>query len=338
MSRVRLLVVLTRPAVAFLLAAYAVVGFAQAGAVPGGAKLFVVLVVVMAYLLFSVAVNDIADAPIDRCNLPRSNRPLVTGRANEREMRVVAASSAVVALCVAVAIGWPVVVLTAGGLLLSAAYSLPPMRLAGRGAVAATVLPAGYVALPYLVGVLSVRSSLTFRDAALLVGLYLGFIGRILLKDFRDVRGDLLFGKRTFLVRHGRRATCAISAGFWTTGGAVIVLATRQPSVGYLSCSVIGIVAVLVALRALADDRGPRRDETLISGMAVIGRGLLVLLLAQLSMLDKGWHQLLISLSLLAIAAPTVGAALTTLRHGPRSNLVVSAAAQTEVPSAVSAR
>jgi hypothetical protein len=44
-------------------------------------------------------------------------------------------------------------------------------------------------------------------------GLYVGFIGRIMLKDFPDVRGDALFGERTFLVRHGWRATCATTPG-----------------------------------------------------------------------------------------------------------------------------
>lgn len=58
--------------------------------------------------------------------------------------------------------------------------------------------------------------------------LYLGFIGRILLKDFRDVRGDALFGKRTFLVRHGRRATCAVSAGCLVTGNCAVVLAAQH--------------------------------------------------------------------------------------------------------------
>ena len=59
-------------------------------------------------------------------------------------------------------------------------------------------------------------------DLLLLAGLYAGFVGRILLKDFRDVRGDALFGKRTFLVRHGRGATCTLSAIFMTLGVSVL--------------------------------------------------------------------------------------------------------------------
>ena len=55
-------------------------------------------------------------------------------------------------------------------------------------------------------------------DLALLAALYVGFVGRIVLKDFRDVVGDRLFGKRTFLVRHGRRTTCVLSAACWVGG------------------------------------------------------------------------------------------------------------------------
>ena len=69
------------------------------------------------------------------------------------------------------------------------------------------LLPLGYVAIPYLVGVLTVQPSVDGRQLALLGGLYVAFIGRIMLKDFRDVRGDELFGKRTFLLRHGHVAT-----------------------------------------------------------------------------------------------------------------------------------
>jgi len=204
-TRARLLLVLTRPAVAFLFCVYVVIGLAKAGDTGTGLRLFQDLLVVIGFLIFSVAVNDLSDAPIDRQNLPNSNRPLVTGRADEREMKAVAITAAVVAVGAAALGGWPLLALAVGGLALSAAYSLRPLRLAGRGAVAALVLPAGYVAMPFLVGLLSVRPVVTIDDALLLTGLYLGFIGRILLKDFRDVRGDALFGKRTFLVRRGRQ-------------------------------------------------------------------------------------------------------------------------------------
>jgi 4-hydroxybenzoate polyprenyltransferase len=325
MRRVRLLIVLTRPAVAFLFCVYVVVGVAKAGETAGGFRLFRDLLVVLGFLIFSVTVNDLSDAPIDRQNLPKSNRPLVTGRADEREMTVVAGTAAVVTLAAAAVGGWPVLALAVGGLALSAAYSLPPLRLAGRGAVAALLLPAGYVAVPFLVGLLSVRTSVTLDDGLLLVGLYVGFIGRILLKDFRDVRGDALFGKRTFLVRRGRRATCMVSAMFWTAGGALVVATTPHPTVAYVATTSAGLVGVLVLLRMLANERSARRDEAIISGIAIIGRTVLVLLVAQLSMTDKHWLPLRANVMLACIAVAAAGAVRSMLVHGPRSNLVTPA-------------
>ena len=333
--RVRLFLVLTRPAVAFLFCVYVVIGLAKAGDTGTGLRLFQDLLVVIGFLVFSVAVNDLSDAPIDRQNLPNSNRPLVTGRADEREMKIVALTAAAVSIGVAALGGWLLLALAVGGLVLSTAYSLPPARLASRGAVAALVLPAGYVAVPFLVGLLSVRTSVTRDDGLLLVGLYVGFIGRILLKDFRDVRGDALFGKRTFLVRRGRRATCAVSAMFWTAGGTLVVATTPHPTAAYVATTSAGLFGVLVLLRMLANERSARRDEAIISGIAIIGRTVLVLLVAQLSMTDKHWPPLGANVMLACFAAVSAGAVRSMLVHGPRSNLVTPAQTARAQPAPV---
>jgi hypothetical protein len=186
------------------------------------------------------------------------------------------------------------------------------------------VLPAGYVAVPFLVGLFTVRRAVTLDDALLFAGLYVGFIGRILLKDFRDLRGDALFGKRTFLVRRGRRATCIASAAFWTAGGALIMVATRRPTIGFLACTAVGLVSVVCMLRALARERGHRRDEALISAIAITGRAVLVLLVAQLSMTDQDWKAPAANAALVGISAAMAGAVVSMLRHGPRSNLGVA--------------
>ena len=273
-ARIRLLVIMGRPAVLFLLALYAAIGTASAGRPDDHRLLFAVLVVVGALLLFSVAVNDLADEAIDRVNLAGDpTRPLVSGSGRRTELRVLAGTGALLATGAAAFLGWRSVAITVTALAISAAYSL---SLSKRGAVASLVLPACYVATPYLLGA-GVRP-----DWTLLAGLYVGFIGRILLKDFRDLQGDALFGKRTFLVRHGRRATCAFSACCWVAGGAL-----SAPDAG-IAVTVLGTVAAPVLLTALAEDGGHRRDERLISALAIVGRGFLVILLVQLSVPRPG--------------------------------------------------
>lgn len=237
-------------------------------------------------------------------------------------MGVVAASAGAMAIvAAALLLEGPAVPIMLGALALSASYSLPPLRIAKRGAVASLLLPAGYVVVPYCTGVLSVGAALHQDDALLLAGLYLAFVGRILLKDFRDVRGDALFGKRTFLVRHGRRATCAMSAGFWTAGAAVITSVRPQPA---SAASFLALLAAaLFLLRLLASDGSARRDERLISALAVVGRGSLVVLLAHLSFV--GAHT-----PVAPRMAVTVGLTIIILAQacrlaaqGPRTSLTV---------------
>jgi 4-hydroxybenzoate polyprenyltransferase len=323
--QLRLLVVMARPAVMVLLGMFAATGLAQAGAGDDPVLLGKALVVVAAFLLFSVVVNDLADEAIDRVNLPGDpRRPLASGLCGRRELAVVGTTAAVVALGAGAWLEGPAVAVVAGGLALGLGYSLRPVRIADRGAVASLVLPAAYVAVPYLVGLFSARGSVRTGDVVLLAGLYVGFVGRILLKDFRDVRGDTLFGKRTFLIRHGRRATCGFSAVFWVAGSAALA------GVRDLTPALAGTIALYVAvalglLRALADDRGARRDERLISGIAIVGRGLIVTLFAHLSMVDAGWPDVAYGGVMAALAAIVVGQAWTMVGRGPATRLTVPA-------------
>lgn len=320
---VRLLVLLARPAVLILVGLFAALGLAEAGQDGNPVVLAKVLVVVLAFLLFSVAVNDLVDQGIDAVNLPGDNRrPLVAGTASRRQFVVIAASSAVVAVVGAAMLAWPAVVVVGAGLSLSAGYSLRPTRLCERGALASLLLPAGYVAVPYLLGVFSVEASVSRADLIVLAGLYVGFVGRIVLKDFRDLRGDVLFGKRTFLVRHGRRRTCAFSAAFCTIG--TITLAAGRGATPTLLCVYAAYLAfVLCLLQPLSVDRGARRDEALISAIAIIGRATIVTLLAHISMTAARWSPPAYQAAMIALAAIMVGQAATMGRRGPTTRLTL---------------
>lgn len=332
-DRIRILVLLSRPPVLILLGLFAATGMAQAGGADAMPQLAHVLMIVAGFLLFSVVVNDLADEAIDRVNLPGDpSRPLVSGAGTRRELPIVAVAAALVALVGAAAIGPPAVVVLIGGLALSTAYSLRPVRLADRGAVAALLLPAGYVAVPYLLGLLAIRSAITANDLVVLGGLYLGFIGRIVLKDFRDVRGDALFGKRTVLVRHGRRRTCLVSGIAWVVGSVALV-GVRSVSVPLVLAQVVWVVAALVLLRALSASRRPRRDEALISAIAILGRGMLLSVIAHLGMADAHWPAMAAGAALAAIVVVCMGQAITMANKGPTRRLRLPEAWASEVPA-----
>jgi 4-hydroxybenzoate polyprenyltransferase len=132
-GRVRLLILLARPAVGVLLGLCTATGLAQAGQGENRLLLARALVAVMGFLVFSVAVNDLADEAIDRVNLAGDRRrPLVAGTARG-ELVVIGATAGVVALGASATLHWAAAVVLAAGLALSAAYSLRPLRVADRG-------------------------------------------------------------------------------------------------------------------------------------------------------------------------------------------------------------
>lgn len=316
--RLRLLVLVARPAVIVLLGLFAATGLAQTGHGEDRLLLARVLAVVAGFLIFSVTCNDLADEAIDRVNLPGDvRRPLVTGAASRRDLVVTGVVAAVAAVAVSTTLHWPAVVVTAAGLAVSAGYSLRPVRLADRGAVASLVLPACYVAVPYLLGVFAVRATVRPGDLLLLAGLYAGFVGRILLKDFRDVRGDAMFGKRTFLVRHGRGWTCVFSACCWTVGTALILAAVRRPTPVLLAAEVVCVAVALGLIRALAADRGVRRDERLISAIAIVGRSMILLLFGHLSMVTARVPAAPYTMVIGALTAIVLAQTAVMARRGP---------------------
>jgi 4-hydroxybenzoate polyprenyltransferase len=308
-----------------LVALFTAFGVAQGGAANAVVPLIKALVVVVATLCFAVAVNDIADEAIDRMNLPDgAGRPLVQG-GTSREMVVVAATAALVALAASCLLAAPAILVVLGGLVFTAAYSLRPVRIAERGVVAPLLLPLGYVAVPYLSGIFAVRANITANDLLLMAGLYAGFIGRIVLKDFRDVRGDTMFGKRTFLVRHGRVPTCIFSALFLVAGVAVLPF-VRSLTVALALSYVAIVAATLLLLRLLARSRSARRDAALIAAIAIVGRGMLVTLYAHFAVVAAGWGMAAGSALVGAIAVVTIGSAVEMVRSGgPMTTLVVPA-------------
>lgn len=286
----RLVLMMIRPPVAAVLLLFAALGLASTGRADGVRPLFTtVLVVVAGWFVNATVLNDLADERIDRINLQNARgRPLVSGDATRAELLMLG----LIAGGLALAVGWTVAprlgIVVTSGLILNVAYSLPPLRLSARGLVTLFLLPLGYVVLPFLVGAYSVGTSLGPNGGILLAGLYLTFIGRIALKDFRDVRGDGLFGKRTMLVRHGTAPTCLLSAACIIVGSSMILGFASWHSVlaavfaAYAGCALHGI-------RVLARAHEPSLQHAIIASIASICRGMGITLLTHFTMTAKGW-------------------------------------------------
>jgi 4-hydroxybenzoate polyprenyltransferase len=135
------------------------------------------------------------------------------------------------------------------------------------------------------------------------MALYLLFAGRIILKDFRDREGDAAFGKPTFLLKYGKRATCLVSLCALCAGDALLVasLAERWWLAALLQLYVVSVVIMLFRLYRVSS----RKDEQLSIGVgAKMGNGLLATLLGALILSNHGagWAtQYIFGLALTAI-------------------------------------
>lgn len=317
--RTRLLVALVRPPASAVLLLFAALGMVQ---VDGTGSLRwempVVALVIASWFLNATAMNDLADVEIDKVNLEGARgRPLVSGLATPRTLRWFAAGAATASLLAAWSLDWRAAVVVAACLALSAAYSLPPLRISARGGLATILLPLGYVSLPYLVGVFAVGDP--SRDAlVLMAGMYVVFAGRILLKDFRDVRGDDLYDKRTFLLRHGTPATCRVAAACWVAGCALLPLLVPMRS------AVLPVCAVYLALALHGLWRLTQHDEffhqqRFIAGIAGMGRMLTLTLLAHFTMAGRDFSLLRSTAFLVALGVLGVGRYVETIRLSDES-------------------
>jgi 4-hydroxybenzoate polyprenyltransferase len=280
--------------------------------------LLIILALASSYVS-ATSVNDISDRKIDEINHPGDRgRPLVTGAAGTADLWMLFGASSVLAVTLVLPAG-----LAAAGIMLSSVvigvlYSLPPARLSYRTFLAPLTLAFAYVGIPYWVGVVVVGGRLGMPDVPLLAALYLLFAGRIILKDFRDREGDAAFGKPTFLLKYGRRATCLLSLCAIVAGDAFLVasLAERWWLAALLQPYIVSIAIMLYRLYRA----GGREDEQLSIGVgAKMGNGLLVTLLGVLILTNQHAAWTTQSIFGLALTALYLLNFIDFLRHPDRA-------------------
>jgi len=296
---------LLRYRVAVMIVLFMLLGAAWHGGLTAiDASVLLITLALASSYVSATSVNDIADRKIDEINHPGDRgRPLVTGTARTADLWLLFGASSILSVALALAAGPS----AAGIMLLSVAigalYSLPPARLSYRTFLAPLTLAIAYVGIPYWAGVVAVGGSLETSDLSLITALYLLFAARIILKDFRDREGDAAFGKPTFLLKYGKRATCLLSLCALCAGDALLLvsLTDRWWLAVLLQIYIVSITIMLYRLYRV----GGRRDEQLSIGVgAKMGNGLLVTLLGVLILANQGadWIvQLIFGLALTAL-------------------------------------
>jgi 4-hydroxybenzoate polyprenyltransferase len=166
------------------------------------ARLLLALASIAGWAAFGYAVNDVADLEVDRA-AQKQNRARSMSRAVAIAVPLVSGGLAI-ALSVAWGADGAAPRIVAAGLALSAAYSLPPLRLKERGVLGLVAAATAQWALPVL-AVAAVarggwRTPAAWSGALLGLAIGLRWIG---IHQLADEAGDRRAGVRTFAVKGG---------------------------------------------------------------------------------------------------------------------------------------
>jgi 4-hydroxybenzoate polyprenyltransferase len=306
--------------VALMLWLFLLLGAAHHGRIgDAGWRLAWAAVALAASYVAATTVNDVADREIDAINHPGDpGRPLVSGHAGARDLVILHAISAVIAVAAAGILGLVAAALVAVSVLFGQMYSLPPLRLSYRTHLAPLLLAIAYVVVPYGLGVLAARSTFTGSDVILLSAIVLLFLARIVLKDFRDRAGDETYGKPTLLLRFGVDATCAVSLAALVAGN-VLLLAALRPALPIAVVLEASFLAIVSRLRALSVAPNAREEQLAIGLGARMGNAILLSVLGWLVLRAEGASTAESVVLVMVIAAVAWSGFLALLRNPARA-------------------
>lgn len=240
------------------------------------------LAALCASYIVATCLNDLSDLDVDRVNHPAArDRPLVSGEATPAQLKVLALIAGASALGAGFWVGPAGTALVAGSLIVNVAYSVRPLQLSHRSAAAPLVLSVAYVALPFGMGLAAAGAAPNSLDVRVVISFAVLFAGRMLLKDFRDLPGDAAFGKRTFLLDHGKDRTVGLTL-LCVLAGNVLLLTVLPRLPVLILATELYFAGVLFQLHRLWRAHGLLEEQRAIGLGARLGNGVILTLLGVL--------------------------------------------------------
>jgi len=198
------------------------------------------------------AINDYCDRKIDAINRPE--RPIPSGRLKASHALVIGRSLFMMGVLLAIPLGAPCVTLAILNSMVLAFYAAELKRLGLVGN-----LTVGYlVGSTFLFGGLAVKKLQAVSILAAMAAL--STVGRELIKDIEDMRGDRRIGLKTFPLSHGTRATAALAIVFIAAAIALSPLPYLLKLFGeiYLALVMISALIFIWAATIVAGSQKPK--------------------------------------------------------------------------------
>jgi len=221
------------------------------------------------------AVNDYFDRNIDKVNCPK--RPIPSGRVEPSTALNISQAMFAIGILLVIPINWECVIIAALNSLILVSYAARLKRIG----------IAGNIAIGYLVGSTFIFGGLVIGElqvASILAAMAaLATVGRELIKDIEDMKGDRANKIVTIPLRYGTRKAAALATVFIA---AAIVLAPLPRILDifgpvYLWVATVSIVVFIVAAALILDaqDKATASNASLACKVAM-GIGLLAFLVA----------------------------------------------------------
>jgi len=154
---------------------------------------------------FVTIYNDLSDSEIDIRN-QRKDIPFANGEVSRENLRDLLIGLLIIGWLVALFLNVSTLLWLSVYFFLGWLYS-GPLDFKGRGLLAVSILGICYGVMPWLLGYSILAQPPTSWAYIIMFASFIFAAGIISLKDFKDVKGDTFYGKRTLLVRYGGRVT-----------------------------------------------------------------------------------------------------------------------------------
>ena len=238
----------------------------------GDARPLLVAILVLGPVAWAaaLAINDVHDLAGDRHNPRKQKSPLVDGALSPTFVRRAAYGFAAAALTGAATVSAGFVMVTAAFLVLSWAYSVPPVRLKSRAGADVLVNAVGVGALPLLAGWSVTRPLSSFPWAMLAQGVAVA-VALYVPTTLVDHRADLAAGYDTLTTRLGYHRAYQIGLIAWTAAcvNAVVLSALDLVIPRQMLLVLVFAAPALVAAYHLLIGRA-RGPAQLVRGIIVI--------------------------------------------------------------------
>jgi len=264
-GKIASIIELSRPWNGAIIGLVSIVGYSLMSA--SFSAIHAILIFLTFFFMYSAGttINDIYDKQDDDINMPY--RPLQQGRITIKNAKKSAILFYLLGLIIALYLDLKFFIITLSFFVLSVCYSCPGIGLDRKGILGNITLSLVTIFIPNYAGAVYALRSFEIDQTFLLanVSFTLLFLAVSIMKDFKDVKGDKVSGKRTFVLQIGKKRAFILSllgiVVFFPLSTYLFSFFFRNDIIFYSISLIIFVVLLMIASHRINEDNADIEDE-----------------------------------------------------------------------------